>query len=139
MERTFSRDLQEMDAVFAFVDRFAAKSIPSDSIRYVVKLALEEIFTNMVRHNASGAADIGIDLEVDGGKVIMTLTDHDAERFDLTEYRDVDVRARLSDREPGGLGIHLVRHMMDEITYHYRDRKSVVTLIKNMDTSDAED
>ena len=49
-----------------------------------------------------------------------------------TMVRVTDLDASLEDRQVGGLGIHLVKHFMDEYDYSYRDRHNVVTLKKRL-------
>jgi serine/threonine-protein kinase RsbW len=51
--------------------------------------------------------------------VEVTLTDHDVEPFDPTRAPDVDVGAPIEARRPGGLGLHLIRRMVDAIEYRY--------------------
>jgi len=106
-----------------------------------MKLVVEELFTNMVRHNAGSPYDITVEITVevavDGDNVIVVLTDRDSDYFDPREHTEVDIRARIKDRTPGGLGIHLVRHMVDELDYHYVDRTSVITLKKRIEKPDA--
>lgn len=105
-----------------------------------MRLAVEELFTNMVRHNASSRSEITISLDRTGDNVVAVLTDLDvAEPFDPTKYREVDTTVSLDDREAGGLGIHLVKRMVDEIHYHYSaiDRQSQITLVKSIHSGHA--
>jgi anti-sigma regulatory factor (Ser/Thr protein kinase) len=55
---------------------------------------------------------------VDGG-VELTLVDRDVESFDITRSPDVDIGKPIEAREPGGLGLHLVKRMADRIDYDY--------------------
>jgi anti-sigma regulatory factor (Ser/Thr protein kinase) len=67
---------------------------------------------------------------MDQGKVIVSLTDFDVEPFDITKFKPYDAGLPLAERKPGGLGIHLVRAVMDEVTYEYENRCSRITLTK---------
>jgi anti-sigma regulatory factor (Ser/Thr protein kinase) len=51
--------------------------------------------------------------------VQVTLVDPGVDRFDVTRAPDADVQRRIEDRQPGGLGLHLVRRMVDSIEYGY--------------------
>jgi serine/threonine-protein kinase RsbW len=53
------------------------------------------------------------------GGVEMALTDYDVEQFDVTLAPDVDIGKPIEQREPGGLGLHLIRRMVDSIEYRY--------------------
>ena len=66
----------------------------------------------------------------------MSLTDFDTEPFDITQTNEVDVNKRIEERKPGGLGLHLTKRMVDKIDYDYKDRKSKITLIKNLEKKD---
>ena len=49
----------------------------------------------------------------------MTLTDYDVEPFDVTKAPDADVKLPIDQRRPGGLGLHLIRRLLDSIEYEY--------------------
>lgn len=128
---TVPREIAALEEINKLVDGFYRKNEASAQTRYPIELALEEIFTNMVRHNAAGRSDIRIELENRNGEVVAKVTDFDAPRFDpLTEGPPPGIERQLEQRVPGGLGIHLVRKMMDHIEYSHQDRTATVTLRK---------
>src|SRR5687767_15044788 len=103
------RELAALVRITRLVDAFYESAGAAAETRYPIELALEEIFTNMVRHNAAGRSDIRIDMAARDGGVVATVTDFDAPRFDpLTEGPPPGIQRQLEDRTPGGLGIHLV-------------------------------
>lgn len=134
MNRTFKRELDELGSVFGFLDDFAREAAVGMPVVLPLRLAIEELFTNMVRYNSESTSDIHLELERSNDKVEVVLTDHDVEPFDLTQHGAVDTTAKLEDRNAGGLGIHLVKRMVDEIHYHYsaENRESRITLIKSI-------
>jgi len=132
MEQTFSRSLDELHQVFSFLDNFAETAGVDMSVSLPVRLAVEELFTNMVKYNKDSRADITLAIDRSDDAVTIVLTDFDTEPFDITSTGDVDVTASLEERTPGGLGIHLVKRMVDEIHYRYKDRVSQITLIKSV-------
>ncbi|MGA7305258.1 MAG: ATP-binding protein [Rhodothermales bacterium] len=132
MEQTFTRNLDELHKVFIFLDTFAEASDVDMSVSLPVRLAVEELFTNMVKYNKDSRADITLSIDRSDDEVKIVLTDFDTEPFDITSAGDVDITASLDERTPGGLGIHLVKRMVDEIHYRYKDRVSQITLIKSV-------
>lgn len=137
MEQTFARNLDELHTVFAFLDSFAEASDIDMSVSLPVRLAVEELFTNMVKYNNDSRSDITLGIDRSDDKVTIVLTDFDTEPFDITSTGDVDITASLEERTPGGLGIHLVKRMVDEIHYHYKERVSQITLIKSIQSRHA--
>ena len=96
----------------------------------IVDLAVEELFTNMVKYGIGSSAPVHIGIGAIAGGVEVRLTDVDVEPFDITQAPDVDVNAPIEEREPGGLGLHLIRRMADSVEYEYAKerRQSRITL-----------
>ena len=137
MERSFPRDIGALDSIFEFVrDVFAAESIDPVNT-FEVDLVLEELFTNMVKYSTESSSDIAIRIDRRNDRLILCLTDSDVDRFDPTQAGEVDIDRPLGDRKPGGLGIHYVRQMTESFDYEYRDRTSIITLVKKLETEGA--
>lgn len=134
MESSFVRRMESLDEVFDFAEKFFAANGLDGATRYAIGVAIEEVFTNMVKYNPHGQGELAVRLDRDNDRAIIGLTDFDSEPFDINKARDVDIQAPLSVRNPGGLGIHLVRKLMDEVNYAYHDRQSTITLVKNLVT-----
>lgn len=131
MAEMFRRDIAELEDVFDLINRFFAAAEAGDQVKYAVELAAEELFTNVLRHNPAGGDQIEIRLKVEGEGVSLSLTDFNAPPFDVqTEAPAVDVNKALEDRKPGGLGLFLVKTMMDRVEYHHENGNSTVTLYK---------
>ena len=96
----------------------------------IVDLAVEELFTNMVKYGRGSQAPVRLDLSALGSGVEVALTDRDVDPFDITRAPEVDITRVIEERVPGGLGLHLVRQMADEVEYDYNEatRESRITL-----------
>lgn len=128
---TVPRRITAIAEITRLIDQFFTESEIGPAPRYPIELAVEEIFTNMVRHNAAGTSDIRVELAAADGEVVATVTDFDAPRFDpTTDGPPPPIEKQLEQRTPGGLGIHLVKKMMDGIEYSHRDRTATVILRK---------
>ena len=132
MKRNFRRDLESLDGIFTFAGEFESDRGLDDSQSYFLDLTLEELFTNLVRH-APGANEIEIEIELEDDLLTIRLTDRDTEPFDGDSLGDVDTEAPLMEREPGGLGIHLVKKMADGLDYDYDEGTLVVTARKRLE------
>jgi serine/threonine-protein kinase RsbW len=132
MERIFARDISLLDSVFAFVALFGDRHKLDEAAAFATSLAVEELFVNMVKHDPGGTGGIGVDLRMEGASVVVTLRDSTARPFDPTEYPAYDVSSPIQERTPGGLGIHLVRSLMDGFSYEYLNGENIITLTKHV-------
>lgn len=130
MHRDFARNFDSLTALYQFAEEILAANEIAEAVRFPVHLALEELFTNMVKYNPDTVGDIAVDVVVDDGDVTVTLTEDDVDKFDVTQPRDVDTSASLADRTPGGLGLYLLQNLVDKLEYDYRDRRSSVVFTK---------
>jgi len=128
--RSFERTFDALPALTEFTaDVFARNGIDARLLP-TVDLAVEELFTNMVKYGTGSTAAVRVDLTAIDGGVELTLIDHDVEPFDITQSRNVDIHAPIEARQPGGLGLHLIRRMADFVEYDYtkESRQSRITL-----------
>lgn len=132
MHKKFARSYDSLAEIFAFTEAFFEAERIADAVRYPVHFAVEELFTNMVKYNPGNDNEILLDVEQDKGSVRVTLTDYDVDAFDVTKKRDVDTKSPVEKRQVGGLGLHLIRHMVDTLDYHYANRQSRITFTKGM-------
>ncbi len=133
MEKDFRREIAALDDVFRSVDEFLAGQAVDEKTVLTTKLVVEELFTNLVRHDVGGLDRVAVSLEREGSRLIIRLRDFDVDPFDLSEAEPVDIHLPLARRKVGGLGLHLVRNLVDELRYDYDDRTLSVTAIKNLE------
>lgn len=133
MEKDFRREIAALDDVFRSVDEFLAGQALDEKTVLTTKLVVEELFTNLVRHDVGGLDRVVVSLEREGSRLIIRLRDFDVDPFDLSEAEPVDIHLPLTRRKVGGLGLHLVRNLVDELRYDYDDRTLSVTAIKNLE------
>jgi anti-sigma regulatory factor (Ser/Thr protein kinase) len=132
----FKRSIESVADIYRFSEDIMAAANIDESVRFPVHLAMEELFVNLVSYNPGARRDILIELEVANHGVAVTITDRDAAEFDVTKERPVDTGAPLSERRPGGLGLHLVQRIVDTLEYDYRDGRSKIRFSKEPETRD---
>jgi anti-anti-sigma factor len=125
---TLPRSTEALAELFAFTaDTWQQDQLPA-ALRPKAELVLEELFTNVVKYGR-GAGPVAIGIRAVDGGVEVTLVEPDAEPFDVTQARSVDVDRPAEQRQPGGLGLHLVRRLVDVLDYRYAEgeRRSEIT------------
>jgi anti-sigma regulatory factor (Ser/Thr protein kinase) len=97
-----------------------------------LNLALEEAVVNVMSYAyPDSQGDVKVDIMIDDQKVVSTLTDSGIP-FDSTQKGDVDTTLPAEERPIGGLGIHLVKQIMDKVSYQYVGNQNILTLEKNI-------
>jgi anti-sigma regulatory factor (Ser/Thr protein kinase) len=129
--------MKSLDRLFDFVDQFIADFEIGDSIAYRLKLALEEIFTNLVKYDSAAAPEIPVRLTVDGNQVIIYVVNKNGKRFDYNSVDKVDINAPLKERPIGGLGIHLITNLVDEFSQDYKDGVSTIKIMNSLEEESA--
>ena len=84
----------------------------------------------------SGGADRRIEIRLDKNdcRVNLQLTDFDSEPFDPASASKVDVNAPIEQRQPGGLGLHIVRTLVDDLRYELDERTLKVSVSKSLES-----
>ncbi|HKB71356.1 MAG TPA: ATP-binding protein [Thermoanaerobaculia bacterium] len=124
--------LEHLPELVDFVRRACERSGADASSCFAVRLAVEEVCTNLMRHAYAGREPGPIEVSVEGspGRVVVTITDF-APPFRPDEAPSPDFDAPWEDRRIGGLGWHLVKSVVDEIRYEARaDAGNRLTLVK---------
>ena len=121
-----------LDEIREFVGEIARANGFSDKDVYNIQLATDEAASNIIEHAYVGMADGVLDLSCGMKKqeLVISLIDHGLP-FDPADVPLPDLQADLSDRKIGGLGIFLMRKLMDEVHYHSNaDKSNILTMIK---------
>lgn len=130
MKKSFPRSIDALGDIYAFTEAIMVEADVRDTVRFPVHLAMEELFTNMVKYCPDNSNEILLEVTAAEGGVAVAMVDFDVDEFDVTAERDVDTTMPLDGRVPGGLGLHLVQRMVDSLEYEYHDRQSTVRFTK---------
>ncbi|MFO1540299.1 MAG: ATP-binding protein [Chloroflexota bacterium] len=110
----------------------------ADTMRF--ELCLEEVFVNVVTHGIEGVAPppghdahpVTVALDLDGDRLAMVVEDHGME-FDPLAQDAVDTDAPMEERGIGGLGIHLVKTLMQESRYERSGDRNRLVMVGVLD------
>ncbi len=120
-------DIQQIPTLAEWIEGL---DLPTE-LSMPINLALEEAVSNVMLYAYPGQhGQVLIEFSKEKS-IIFTITDSGIP-FDPTQQREADTTLSLEERQIGGLGIHLVRQLMDEIYYRREDNKNVLTLIKHI-------
>ncbi len=126
-----ANDLAEIPRLADFVEAFCAPLDPPTKDLFALQLALEEAVTNVIHHGYTdgGTHTFSVALARDGRRVTAVLTD-DAPAYDPLARKEVDTAVPWAEREIGGLGVHLLKKLMDSAHYERRADRNVLTLVR---------
>jgi serine/threonine-protein kinase RsbW len=131
-------DATQLPVLTQFLQEFwsAASLPPAQAMSF--ELALEEIFMNVVMHGSVCAAvpRVEVSLLLADGGVTLTVEDNGAQ-FDPLTLPQPDLEANLADRPVGGLGVFLVRQLMDAVSYHRIGSRNRLCMSKHIEIPQA--
>jgi len=131
---TFDADFDNLDEIRDFVGEAASQAGFSDKEIYAIQLAADEASSNIIEHAYAGMKGGKLEIECslfEGGLQIV-MRDQ-GKSFNPSSVPEPNVNADLSERKIGGLGMYLMRKLMDEVTYETSDETgNILTMIKRV-------
>ena len=126
-------DLSELERMAQAVSAWCeGNSVPADT-EFQVNLALDEIVSNIKRYGWKDKGEHQIQVRVYRLESELTVeVEDDAVPFNPLEVPAPDIARPLEDRSIGGLGIHLVRQIMDSLAYRRHDGNNLLSMKKKM-------
>lgn len=121
--------LEDMQQLQPFVDRVAEIWGIDEQKRFRLNLALDEAVANVVKYAYPQGHDGNIELVAkrSSNQIIFILSDS-GQPFDPTASVTVDTTLGIEERPIGGLGIHLIKQMMDQVSFQYIDNRNILTM-----------
>jgi serine/threonine-protein kinase RsbW len=119
----------EIGRLVDLLESFGEQADLGPEVTFRLTLALDEIVANVIRHgfDDKGDHEIAVEVTVDPDVVTATVED-DGVPYDPRDAPHPDLDAPPDERQPGGLGMHLVRSTMDEVSYRRHDGRNILTV-----------
>lgn len=134
MEREVTRDLSSLEQIANMLKEFTNQQGLSQRDSYSLALAVEEIVTNIIRHQPKNTTCIRVRIDGSPERVVVTIVDPDSVFFDPTVAQDPKVDLPIEQRKPGGLGIFLTKRVMNEIHYEFHEGTGTTTLVRRLES-----
>jgi serine/threonine-protein kinase RsbW len=128
----FLTKYEALDAMREFVCQAAEDAGMNESDSYKIQLAVDEACSNIIEHACGGECGDEIEITCDAAsdRLTVMIRDH-GEPFNPDTAPMPDLDADLEDRPVGGLGIFLMKRLMDEVSYEVLDGVgNMLTLVK---------
>ena len=132
-ELVLLNDIQEISRLASFIEVIGEElSLPA-TVAFNLNLALEEAVSNIIlyAYPDQTGKEIKVHATTPANCLVFTLTDT-GEAFDPLDVKDTDITLPLEDRPVGGLGIFLIKNIMDEVEYQRIEGKNIFTLKKEL-------
>ena len=136
MEVRVSNRLDEIDRVNAAFNEFAERHALSSKLRRKINLVFDELLNNIITYAYEDEHEhlIDVHIRLSQAGLTVTITD-DGRPFNPFETQAPDTALSVEDRPMGGLGVHLVRNVMDRVAYERHGEKNLVRLEKEIESS----
>ncbi len=126
--------IEELTRLYEAVESLGEQEEWPPGLIFQVNLALEELGINIMNYGETAEdQEILISLVSDEATITIKISDAGKPFNPLTDKPDPDVTQDLDERPIGGLGVYLVRTLMDELYYHREGDRNHLTLVKHRD------
>lgn len=121
-------DIKQIPTLAEWIDTLG---LPQD-LNMPINLALEEAVSNVMLYAYPGkSGKVLVEADKSAQQIVFTITDSGVP-FDPTQQEEPDITQSAEDRPIGGLGIFLVRQIMNEVRYERKEGKNILTLTKKL-------
>jgi len=125
--------LSELDTLCRNLEKYGRQIGLSKKMIFELNLALDELFTNIISYGFKDGEDHCVRVTLTPEKDVLCLCiEDDGIEFDPTEFEQPDASCSVSQCKIGGLGIHIIKKLMDEICYERCEGKNILRLKKRL-------
>lgn len=132
MKKRFKADNNELPAVISFLEDEITRCGCQTRDIMRISLCVEEIFVNIAQYAyVDKDGEVVIEISQNDKDLVISFEDS-GKPFNPLDNKEPDITANAEERPIGGLGIHIVKEMMDEVKYEYINEKNILTIKKKM-------
>jgi anti-sigma regulatory factor (Ser/Thr protein kinase) len=128
----FEARIDRLESMFAFIREAARRQGFDDAAAGRIQLACEEALVNVINYAyPEKTGTLSIECANEPGRLVITISDAGV-AFDPLTLPEPDINAPIEQRKVGGLGIFMMRRIMDTVTYRREGDRNVLTLEKRL-------
>lgn len=129
---TLDATIENVETITGLIDEKLEEAGASMKAEMQINIVIDEIFSNIAKYGyASGKGDATVTLDIlqDPLRAEITFI-NSGEPYDPLAQEDPDIHAALDDRPMGGLGILILKKTMDDVSYEFKDKQNILTVVK---------
>lgn len=130
---TVNASTENLSVVRDFVALEASKHGFGDTDIHNIRLAVDEAFTNIVKHayNYDESKKISLKTGMSDSQFWISISDK-GQPYDPTEYAEPNIRQRIKEGKRGGVGVYLIKKLMDNVEYTTIGNTNEIRMIKHL-------
>lgn len=127
---TLTNHINELERLEPFLEEFFQQNNLAQTPFSQINLALEEALANVIMYAypEGTQGDVTLSMKAEDNAIQMEISDKGVP-FNPLQQQETDLDVPLEERKIGGLGIHLIKEIMDSVTYEYREGRNVLRLV----------
>jgi anti-sigma regulatory factor (Ser/Thr protein kinase) len=136
---TVPANIEHLEEVLSFAENAMQSAQADKKTQFTINTAIEEIFVNIASYAYPSNdlftrpcdGEVTISISDDSGRLIIEFVDSGTP-YDPLAKADPDITLSADEREIGGLGIFMMKKLMDDVRYRYEDGKNILTIYKDV-------
>jgi serine/threonine-protein kinase RsbW len=129
-ERTIGAEIENIPVIADGIGEYLAREGADPAIIPDIELAVDEAMTNIIMHGYRGKKGM-IRITCSSGQGLVNIVIRDrAPAFNPLSVKEPDISAGLADRTAGGMGIYLIKNVMDSVRYEHSGTENILTMEK---------
>lgn len=130
---TVESSTKHLAQVRDFVAGHAQKIGLSEKVIDEIRLAVDEAYTNIIKHAYKNTPQkpVLIEVGIDSSKLWISIKDEGV-GFKPEEYRAPDILKRIKNKQRGGMGVYLIQKLMDQVQYNQNGGVNEIRMVKNL-------
>jgi serine/threonine-protein kinase RsbW len=133
VEQIFPGRFESLAAISKFVKAMAQKAGLDEQAMYDVELAVDEAASNIIEHayGGEGRGDIQCACDIQDNCLVITFEDT-GKPFNPQQVPEPEIHTPLMERSSGGAGLYLMKKIMDEVRFEFKQGGNILTLVKRL-------